>query len=107
MKKGMIKISVLYPNGDGKTFDTDYYCNKHMPMVKNLLGEAVKALSIDRGIGGETPGLPAPYAAVGHLYFDTVADFQNSFGPQAEKIMNDLPNYTNIQPVVQISEVQL
>jgi uncharacterized protein (TIGR02118 family) len=57
-----------------------------MPMVRNLLGEAVKALSIDRGIGGETPGLPAPYAAVGHLYFDTVADFQNSFGPQAEKI---------------------
>ena len=41
MKKGTIKVSVLYPDGEGKTFDMDYYCNKHVPMVAGLLGDAV------------------------------------------------------------------
>ena len=43
MKKGMIKLSVMYPNGEGKTFDMDYYCNKHIPMVAGLLGDVVRA----------------------------------------------------------------
>ncbi len=106
MTKGMIKVSALYPNGDGNTFDMDYYCNKHVPMAKNLLGEALKELTVDKGIAGGTPNSSAPYLAIGHLYFESVADFQNAFGPQAEKIMADTPNYTNTQPIIQISEVQ-
>jgi hypothetical protein len=30
---GMFKVSILYPNGEDKTFDMDYYVQKHMPMV--------------------------------------------------------------------------
>jgi len=40
-----------------------------------------------------------------HLYYDSVEAFENSFGPNAEKIMADIPNYTNTQPVIQISVV--
>jgi uncharacterized protein (TIGR02118 family) len=46
-----------------------------------------------------------PYLAIGYLYFDRLSAYQNSFRPNAEKIRGDVPNYTNIQPVVQISEV--
>jgi uncharacterized protein (TIGR02118 family) len=107
MKKGMIKVSVLYPNGDGKTFDMDYYCNKHVPMVAGLLGDSVKGATVEKGLGGGTPDSPAPYAAMGNFYFDTVQAFEHSFGPNADKIMGDLPNYTNIEPVFQVSEVQI
>jgi len=31
--------------------------------------------------------------------------FQNSFGPHAETILSDIPNYTNIEPIIQVSEV--
>ena len=103
----MIKVSVLYPNGDGKTFDMDYYCNKHVPMVAELLGDSVKGATVEKGLGGGTPDAPAPYAAMGNLYFDTVQAFQNSFGPNAGKIMGDIPNYTNIEPVIQVSEVKI
>lgn len=41
------------------------------------------------------------------MYFDTIEDFGNAFGPNTEKIMGDLPNFTNIQPTVQISEVMI
>ena len=105
IKKGMIKVTILYPNGDGKTFDMDYYSNKHMPMVASLLGDSLKLLEIDKGISGRTPEEPLPYLAIGYLYFDRLSAYQNSFGPHAEQIVGDVPNYTNIQPIVQISEV--
>lgn len=104
-KKGMIKVTILYPNGEGKTFDMDYYSKKHMPMLKTLMGDSLKLLEIDKGISGRTPDEPIPYLAIGYLYFDKLSAYQNSFGPNAEKIVGDIPNYTNIQPIVQISEV--
>ena len=100
-----IKVSVMYPGGEGNTFDMDYYLNTHIPMVESLLGDALKGASVDNGLGGAMPGSPAPYMAIGHLYFDTVEAFGNAFAPNADKIMGDIPNYTNTQPEVQMSEV--
>ncbi len=107
MKKGMIKVSVMYPNTAGKKFDLDYYCNQHVALVGRLLGKAMKGASIDKGLAGAAPGTKPAYVAIGHLYFDSMEAFQNAFGPNAAEIMADLPNYTNIEPVVQISEVKV
>ena len=101
---GKIKVMILYPNEAGKTFDMDYYSNKHMPMVAELFGEPLKSYSIDQGIAGRTPEEPMPYIAIGCFYFDKLSDYENAFGPNAEKILGDIPNYTNIQPKVQISK---
>ena len=105
MEKGMIKVSVLYANGEGKTFDMDYYLNKHIPLVGGLLGDAVKGASIEKGLAGAAPGSVAPYATMSNLYFDTIAAFEGSFGPNVDEIMADLSNFTNIEPSIQISEV--
>ncbi len=32
-EKGLIKVSVMYPYAEGKTFNMEYYQTKHMPMV--------------------------------------------------------------------------
>jgi len=74
-------------------------------MLANLFGDSLKDLAIDKGIAGRTPDEPMPYLAIGYLYFDDLSAYENSFGPNAEKILGDIPNYTNIQPIVQISEV--
>jgi uncharacterized protein (TIGR02118 family) len=105
MKKGMTKVSVLYPNGEGKNFDMDYYTEKHAAMVKELLGDAIKGATIESGIGGGAPGSPAPYMAMSNMYFDSPEAFGNAFGPNADKIMGDIPNFTNSEPVIQISTV--
>ncbi|SEL14655.1 conserved hypothetical protein [Aquimarina amphilecti] len=104
-KKGMIKVTILYPNDTGKTFDMDYYANKHMPMLIDLFGDSLKRLEIDKGLSGRTSNDPIPYLAIGYLYFENLVDYQNSFGPNAAKIRGDIPNYTNIKPIVQISKV--
>lgn len=103
----MIKVSVFYPNEEGKKFDMTYYLEKHMPLVQQLLSPACKKTEVDKGIGGGMPGSPAPYTAIGHLFFDSVEEFANAFGPNAPAIMGDIPNYTDIAPVVQVNEIKL
>jgi len=106
MKKGMIKLTVLYPNSEGKTFNMDYYCNKHMALTSNFLGKTLKGMSVERGIAGVAPNSPAPYAAIGNMYFDSLEAFQKALS-QADQLMADIPNFTNIEPVFQISEVMM
>ncbi len=103
----MIKVSVFYPAGGSAKFDMDYYCKSHMPMVQQKLGAACKSIAVEQGLAGGAPGAPLTYVAMGHLYFDSVAEFQAAFTPHVEAIMGDVPNYTNVQPVIQISEVKL
>lgn len=104
-KKEMIKISILYPNAEGKTFNMDYYKNNHMPMLAGLYGSALKKMEIDKGLSGRTPEEQIPFLAIGHLYFESFAAYQKAFAPHAQKIRGDIPNYTNIKPIVQISKV--
>ncbi|MFQ5754069.1 MAG: EthD family reductase, partial [bacterium] len=97
----------LYPNAERKKFDIEYYCTKHAKFVTDLLGDALQGASIESGLSGDTPDSPAPFAAIATMYFNSLESFQQSFGPNADKIMADLPNFTDIEPMVQISEVML
>ncbi len=103
----MIKVSVFYPNNEGSKFDIDYYCNRHIPTVREKLGAACKGAAVEQGIAGPTPGSRPAFIAMGHLYFDSVEAFQTAFGPHADAIMADIPNYTDIQPTLQISDVKI
>jgi len=103
----MIKVSVLYPHQEGSRFDMNYYCKSHIPMVQKKLGAACKGASVEQGLGGATPGTPPAFVAMGHLLFESVEAFQAAFGPHATEIMADIPNYTPIQPIIQISEVMV
>jgi len=103
----MTKVSVLYPNGANTKFDMNYYLAKHIPMVKQKLGSACKEVAVEEGLAGGVPGAAATYVAMAQLAFDSINAFQAAFGPHAEAIMGDIPNYTNVQPVVQISEVKM
>jgi uncharacterized protein (TIGR02118 family) len=103
----MIKVSVLYPSGKGNSFDMDYYLATHIPLVRRLCGAALKRVEVEEGIGGLVPGAAPAYLATGHLFFESVQAFQAAFGPHAAEITGDVPNYTNAQPTIQISEVKL
>lgn len=102
---GKIKISIMYPNELGKSFDMDYYAQNHMPMVAELFGEALLDYGIEKGISGRTPEEPMSYVAIGYFYFNSIEEYGKAFVANAEKILGDIPNYTNIEPTVQISEV--
>ena len=102
----MFKVVILYPNGDDKTFDMDYYEKKHMPMVAGLLGTNLKFYEIDKGLSGRTPNDKVPYLAVGYFYVKDVAEYNKAIGQNRDAVISDFKNYTNIQPVIQVSEVR-
>ena len=103
----MIKVSVFYPNGVGAKFDMAYYLATHIPLVRQKLGAACKGIAVDQGIAGGSPGAPPTYMASGHLLFNSVEEFQSAFTPHAASIMGDIPNFTSVQPIIQLSEVKL
>src|SRR6056297_1174871 len=105
MEKGMIKVCVFYPNGEGKTFDMDYYLSNHASLVSETLGSALQGASYDKGLGAAAPDAPAEYVAIANLHFKSLEDFGKAFEAGAETLMSDLPNFTNIEPVIQVSEV--
>ena len=102
----MIKVTVLYPNEEGKKFDFDYYLNKHLPMVQDLLAPmGMQKGEAEKGLSSADPSQPAPFVAIASLFFDTAEEVHAAFTTHGGQIMGDIKNYTDIQPQVQIAEV--
>jgi len=101
----MIKVSVMYPNLEGARFDHKYYRDTHMPLLKTRMGAACKHYTIDKGLTGAEPGSTPAYIGMCHIYCDSINAFVSAFGPHAKEMMADIANYTDLKPVIQMSEV--
>jgi uncharacterized protein (TIGR02118 family) len=99
----MIRVSIMYPRSDDSTFDMDYYVTKHMPLVQRELGDQLKDAGVDEGLGGDQP---SPFHCIGYLMFDSVDAFYGAVAG-ATQMRDDVPNFTNTTPQLQISEVRL
>lgn len=104
-EEGLIKISIMYPYGEGKKFDMDYYKTKHMPMVAGYLGSNLVRYTIEKGLASGIPNQPLPYMAIGTFYVKNLAEYQASIAPHRDAIRADIPRYTNVVPVILVSEV--
>src|SRR5262249_24898524 len=102
----MIRVSVMYPNTPGSRFDWDYYLGEQLELSRRLLSSrGLVRTEIDRRIAGLPPGAPAPYHAVGHLFFRTLEEMESALAATAAEFIADERNYTTVPGVVQISEV--
>ncbi|HEX5092122.1 MAG TPA: EthD family reductase [Burkholderiales bacterium] len=102
----MTKISILYPARAGARFDFAYYVGNHMPMSIGRLSAhpGFRGVSVERGLTS-LPGTQSVYAAMCHFLFTSLADFLAAFEPHAALLQGDLVNYTDIRPLIQVSEV--
>ncbi|MDT0616993.1 EthD family reductase [Salinisphaera sp. P385] len=101
----MIRVSAVYPHTEGARFDHDYYRNHHMALVRDRLGvRGMVRAENDKGLAGGDGG-PPPFVAAAHLYFESIQDFQSAFDAEGDTILADIPNYTDIQPQLQIAEI--
>ena len=104
-EKCLIKISVMYPYGEGKTFNMEYYETKHMPMVAAFLGSNLIKYTIEKGLSSGIPNQPLPFMAIGTFYVKSLSDYQAAIGPNRDAIRADFSNYTNVSPIILYSEV--
>src|ERR1051325_7330852 len=89
IEKGLIKVSIMYPFAEGKTFDMGYYETKHMPMVAGFLGSNLVKYTIEKGLSNGVPNQPLPYAAIGVFYVKSLSEYQAAIGPNINAIRAD------------------
>jgi uncharacterized protein (TIGR02118 family) len=101
----MATLSVVYPRAPGATFDYDYYQNQHLPLAgrrwagSGMLGG--EALLGKAAVDGSDP----PYFAIGILHFESADALRAALtGEHASEIIDDIGNFTNVQPIIQINE---
>ena len=70
------------------------------------MGDKCRYYTVDKGLAGGATGraghLSSPCATSSAIRWRR---FRPGFGPHAAEIMADIPKYTDLSPVIQISEV--
>jgi uncharacterized protein (TIGR02118 family) len=101
----MIRLTALYRNSEGSRFDFDYYVKTHLQLARERLADfGMGRIEVERGIEA-MDGERAAYICVAHADFSDMADLKRGFEEHGEELLADVPNYTDIEPEVQISEV--
>jgi uncharacterized protein (TIGR02118 family) len=99
----MVKLIVLYPRQEGSTFDMAYYRERHLPMCRQLLGDVLKGITVEQGVKADP--FPAPYEVVCQLLFESLDAMGPALNANLAALSGDIPNYTNVTPVFQVSRV--
>lgn len=100
----MYCVTVLYPQQPDGHFDFTYYRDHHLPMMLELLGDNVLGMELRRGVQA-VDGSPAPYLCLLNTHIRSPEKFASVMAQNTERVLGDIPNYTNLQPTIQIDEI--
>ena len=103
----MIRIAAAYPRLEGKKFNMDYYIHTHLPFVwQKFSPYGLRKIEVDQGVGKPGGGV-SPFFAIGYLYFDSLADFQECYASVGQEVVGNIPIYTDVTPMIQVGEITL
>lgn len=101
----MTIVSVMYPARPGSRFDMGYYLGTHMTMVQKAWGAAgMSGYKVLRG-SKAADGVEPFFQVIVNMEFTSAAAFEAAVADSGARIMGDLPNFTDIQPTIQVSEL--
>lgn len=97
-------ITVLYPNTADVRFDFDYYKNSHATLIMRLYGKGIAKYELRKGLAGPDGGKP-PYVATVNFWIGDQKAFDDAQAKHTQALIDDVPNFTNVQPTIQFDEV--
>jgi uncharacterized protein (TIGR02118 family) len=98
----MVTLSIAYPYAADARFDADYFTGTHIPLCRDVWGDAVTGVTVHLAVAGLT-GDPA-FAAIAQVEFASMEAFQQAIGlPRNAEVQDDVPNYSSVAPLVQLS----
>ena len=96
----MVRLAIVYPDGEGKRFDLKYYIERHMAGARQMLAQyGLTRVEVDR------PLAPGPIACIGYFYFESLDGLQRGMDAHGGELIADVPNYTDITPQLYTGEV--
>lgn len=99
----MIRISALYPNEAGSRFDSFDYVNRHEPLAREMFAPyGLLEIRSTTGVAS-LDGPPPAYWAISELTFISRGHFDAAMANCGERLFADIPNYTSVTPILQIS----
>ncbi|MDR3497469.1 MAG: EthD family reductase [Ancalomicrobiaceae bacterium] len=100
----MVRVRVIYPNGEGAFFDMDYYMSHHIPILANKLGDVCKKIEIE-GMA-QMEGQPPPkLLSITYLTFETAEAYHAAYDPLADAAAANRPFFTNVAPLFEIDDI--
>jgi uncharacterized protein (TIGR02118 family) len=98
-----MRVTAVYPNGEGSRFDADYYVRRHRPLAERLLTpHGLTGIRIALGVSA-MDGAPPPYWAISEMIFASPEAFAAAMELCGDALFADAENYTDVTPVLQIS----
>ncbi len=103
----MFSLTVLYPKTASSQFDMAYYLDKHTPLVKaRLTSMGLVNVDMREGLAGGAPDSLPTYAMITNLTFNTIEELQNGMAMHGAELLGDIPNFTDVEPLTQVSQVR-
>ena len=99
-----ITVNVSYPKHAGSKLDMDYYLATHLELVGKYWGDKLISARAIKGIAWPNQDTPPLYQVVTILEVESVEVLQDVLEARGGEIMGDIPNFTDVEPVIQISE---
>lgn len=101
----LAKVTGIYRWSEGAHFDHEYYASTHAKLTTELLAPlGLLRFECDRTVGASLPQ-PGSVVATSNAYFASLGEAQAALSKAGAALGADVPHYTNIRPVLHISEV--
>lgn len=108
---GKTCLTILYPAGEGKTFNADYYRDHHLTTIMKLYGKSIERMELRKvnappapPAGGNAPP-PPRYAAAINIWVTDLDAFTANNQKHGKTLTDDVPNFTNTQPSIQFDRI--
>ena len=100
-----VSLQVLYPITKQTNFDYNYFFATHMKLVTDIFGDHLDSTLVTKGVAGGMDK-SAGYYAIATMIFKNQSAMDLALS-RSGSVMEDIPNYTNTEPVMLIGEVVL
>ena len=98
--KGVSCLTIVYPAGEGLTFNADYYRDHHLKTIMKLYGSTIERFELRKVNAPQ-----AKYAAAVNIWIADLDAFKAHNDKHGKTLQDDVPNFTNGRPTIQFDKI--
>ena len=99
-------MTLVYPAGEGITFDADYYRDRHLATIRRLFPASIARAELRTALPAAAGAPPSAYAAAVNIWIADRAAFDADNAKHIGTLIEDVPNFTNAEPAIQFEKIR-